>query len=160
MAESISGPVEVITSEGVQKTTAGETQVSLTRIVTHFHFANPSVLIEQHYSRPSVGTLTSVDQGDGSSLLPGKATFSQYLILTLDGRTLANREALVMTAERVEEWPPIGSSFVSEASTDFFELDQVDNPNAQLVATLMYCNANNVAEFAMPAESGVRMEQG
>jgi hypothetical protein len=140
----------VVTSEKVQLLEDGKPQVPLQRILTHFDFDKPSVLIEQHPAKPSVGTLTGTLNGQVAKLLPGKASFSQYIILTLEGRPLTNKAPLVMTADRVEEWPPIGASFVSEAPTEFFELDQVDDPNAKAVATLAACKAVTIAELQVP----------
>ena len=127
----------------------GGSGVQLKRILTHFHFDQPSVMIEQHPAKSSTGVLHGTGKGT-AGLLPGKASFSQYLILTLEGRPLANREALLMTAERVEEWPPIGSTFVSEAPTKFNDLDQVNNSKAELVATLAACKAINVTQLFIP----------
>jgi hypothetical protein len=156
--EAIPGISGVITEEGVETLDSGQPQVRLRRILTHFHFDDPPVLIEQHYEKPSTGTLTGVLRGAEHSLLPGKASFSQYLILMVDGRVLANREPLVMTADRVEEWPPIGSSFISERPTEFFDVDAVDDEKAKVVATHIGCNAIAVQEFSLPAEQEVRVK--
>ncbi len=115
----------------------GQPRVALRRILTHFHFDDPRVAIEQHYARESVGTLTGASD---ASLLPGRATFSQYLILTLGDRPLANPKPLVMTADRVEEWPPVGSTFVSEGRTAFVDLADLHDEDAKPVAHLEVCN--------------------
>ncbi len=148
--EAIPGISGVFTAERVQTLQTGQPQVHLIRILTHFHFDNPPVLIEQHHTKPSVGTLTGASTGGEAALLPGKASFSQHIILILDGQPLANRLPLVMTAERVDEWPPIGATFVSEAPTDFFELNRVDDPQARRVATLSKCTVTAIAEVTMP----------
>lgn len=101
--EAIPGISGVLTSEKMQTLDSGHPQVHLRRILTHVHFDQPSVLIEQHYSKPSVGTLTGTSPGNTAALLPGKASFSQYLILTLNGLPLTNREPLVMTAQGVDQ---------------------------------------------------------
>lgn len=150
--EAIPGISGVFTSEEVQTLEGGHPQVHLQRILTHFHFDHPSVLIEQHYSKSSGGTLTGASRGNASALLPGKASFSQFIILTLNGLPLTNREPLVMTAQRVDQWPPIGATFVSEAPTDFFELDHVNDPAAARVATLAKCAVTAVQEFLMPVQ--------
>lgn len=147
--EAIPGISGVITSSSVSRAAGGQSSVALTRILTHFHFDKPAVLIEQNPSKESTGTLTAASDSPGT-LLPGKATFSQYLILTLEGRPLANREPLVMTADRVEEWPPIGSSFISEAPTHFYDLAELDNPAAPVVATLSACNNVVASEIDVP----------
>ncbi len=102
-------------------------------------------------SRPSVGTLTSLESGDGAPLLPGRASFSQHIILILDDQPLANREPLVMTAERVEEWPPLDAEFNSDRPATFFALEELENPDAQEVASLMSCNVKLVEHLRMPS---------
>lgn len=138
--EGIPGIGGVVTADKISTVADGRPQVKLRRILTHFHFDKPSVLIEQNPWKESVGTLTGIVRGEVEALLPGKASFAQFLILTLNDIPMANREPLVMTAERVEEWPPIGSTFVSEAPTDFYEWKSLDDKNAKAVATLMGCN--------------------
>jgi hypothetical protein len=157
--EAIPGISGVVTEDRVEQLKSGQPQVRLRRVLTHFHFDDPPVLIEQHYKKASTGILTGVAKGAAAALLPAKASFSQYLILMVDGRVLANREPLVMTAERVEEWPPIGSSFISAQPTEFFEIDAVDQPNAKVVAVLMACNAITVDEFSLPAEQLVETRE-
>jgi len=92
--DGIPGISGVVTSNQIRTVQTGQSEVSLTRILTHFHFEQPPVLIEQHYSKPSVGTLTSLESGDGARLLPGRASFSQHIILILDGRPLATENRL------------------------------------------------------------------
>jgi len=55
-----------------------------------------------------------------------------------------------MTADRVEEWPPVGATFVSEAPTDFFDLAQLDNPDARVVATLAACKGAVIQDLTVP----------
>jgi hypothetical protein len=148
--EGIPGISGVATSRDIQASEGDAPRVHLDRVITHFHFDIPSVLIEQNNSKSSIGTLIGASNGSVPALLPGKASFSQYLILTLEGRPLANREPLVMTADRVEEWPPIGSTFVSEAPTEFFELDQLSNSEARPIATLAKCSNNVVRDISVP----------
>src|SRR5580704_3111973 len=100
--EAIQGISAVTTADEVKHADGGRPQVHLTRVLTHFHFDSPSIIIEQHYGKHSIGTLTGAGKGGVEALLPGRASFSQYLILTLEGRPLMNREPLVMTADRVE----------------------------------------------------------
>lgn len=149
--EGIPGISGVVTSPEVRTLRTGQPQVSLTRILTHFQFDSPPVLIEQHYSKPSVGTLTGLRKGKSARLLPGRASFSQHIILILDGQALANREPLVMTAERLEEWPPLDAEFKSEKPTNFFALEELEKPRAKIVATLTACNVNLVEHLAMPS---------
>lgn len=145
--EAIPGLSGVITLTDVTKLSSGQPQVQLKRILTHFRFDDPSVRIEQHYARESTGTLTGTLEGERAALLPGRASFSQYLILVLDGRPLANPEPLVMTADRVEEWPPVGSTFVSEAPIGFVDLARLEDPEAPIVARLAACKAVTVSDL-------------
>jgi len=146
--EAIPGISGVVTMPTLTATEDGRPEAMLRRILTHFHFDEPSVAIEQHYGRESTGTLTGAQSGPKAPILPGRASFSQYLILNLDGRPLANPEPLVMTADRVDEWPPISSAFVSEAPTRFVELDRLDDPDAPTVAHLMACKAVAVSDLS------------
>jgi hypothetical protein len=59
-----------------------------------------------------------------------------------------------MTADRVEQWPPIGSTFVSEAPTDFVDLERLGKPKAEPVATLMACKAVTISDLGpvLPAD--------
>lgn len=145
--EAIPGISGVVTDADVALLKSGLQEVNLTRFLTHFYFENPSVVIEQNPKLRSTGTLTGAKQ---DSLLPGRASFSQFLILTLADRPLANREPLVMVADHVEEWPPVGSTFVSERPTEFFDLEQVDDPKAKPFAMLAACKAVIVAELRAP----------
>jgi hypothetical protein len=142
--EAIPGISGVATMREIETLDSGQPRVALRRILTHFHFDEPQVAIEQHYARESVGTLTGASEG---SLLPGRASFSQYLILVLGDRPLANPEPLVMTADRVEEWPPIGSTFVSEGLTPFVDLADLDKEDAKPVAHLAVCKTGLVTDI-------------
>ncbi len=148
--EAIPGMSGVITMEKSKQNAAGHPEVQLKRILTHFHFSKPNVLIEQHYAKESTGVLTGAVPGNIKNILPGKASFSQYLILTVDGISLANRDPLVMTAERVTEWPPIGSTFVLEKRTDFYEIDKLQDTGIKPRAALSACKAAVTQEFLMP----------
>jgi len=151
--DGIQGISAVVTSDQVQTLPSGQPRVDLTRILTHFHWPSPEILIEQHPSLPSTGTLTGTKPGGTEALLPGKATFYQHIILTFNGRPLANREPLVMTAQDVTQWPPIGSNFFTEAQTDFYDLADLDNPDAQIVASLCACKTDTVSVINLPQEN-------
>jgi len=151
--DAIQGISGVVTSDQVKRLPTGQPQVDLVRILTHFHFASPNVLIEQHPSKPSVGTLTGDVSGGVHALLPGRASFSQHIILIFDGRPLANRHPLVMSAEHVTEWPPVGSSFFIEGQTDFYDLADIDNPNAPVIASLCACKTDVEHAITMPTHS-------
>jgi hypothetical protein len=148
--EAIQGISGVVTLPRIKTVAGGRPEVQLRRFLTHFFFENPPVVIEQNPNRDSTGYLQGAAAGDVSALLPGRASFSQFLILSLAGKPLANREALVMTADRVEEWPPIGSTFVSEKPTDFYELEKFEDPAARSFATLTACKSGLITELQIP----------
>jgi hypothetical protein len=148
--EAIQGISAVTTAAELTKTDGGQPQVHLTRILTHFHFDSPSIIIDQHYGKASTGTLVGAARGGAEALLPGRASFSQYLILTLEGRPLVNREPLVMTADRVEEWPPLGATFVSERPTDFYDIEQEHDLRAKPFAALAACKSIVINQIHLP----------
>jgi len=148
--DGIQGISGVATARLAKSLADGKAQVDLNRIVTHFYWPDPPISIEQHPSKPSTGTLTGNGGENATSLLPGTATFSQYIILTFNGRPLANRAPLVMTAHNVTNWPPVGSDFYTEGPTDFYDLADLDNPQAPVVATLAACKNSIMHEIMMP----------
>jgi len=148
--EAIQGISGVVALPSVNTLAAGYPEVQLKRFLTHFFFENPSVVIEQNPHKESTGYLRGASKGDANALLPGRASFSQFLILSLNGKPLANREPLVMTAERVEQWPPISSTFVSERPTDFYEINKLDDTSAKPFATLAACKAETITELSIP----------
>src|SRR6266508_4438579 len=93
--DGIPGISGVSTAVEVRRQEGEKAEVHLTRLLTHFHFDNPMITIEQNPMKESTGVLVG---NEGGKLLPGRASFSQYIFLTLNGRVLANREPLVMTA--------------------------------------------------------------
>lgn len=133
--------------------TDGRASVDLQRLITHFHFDDPKIVIEQNPRRPSPGWLVGAHKGEAAALFPGTATFEQYIYLTLEGRVLANREPLVMSAEGVTSWPPLGSVFRSTGPTDFYDLDRLDDSEAPIVATLSACNVRVEGHIAYPAQA-------
>jgi hypothetical protein len=148
--QAIQGISGVIALPSVNTLAEGRPEVQLKRFLTHFFFEDPSVVIEQNPNKESTGFLRGASKGDASALLPGSDSFSQFLILSLNGKPLANREPLVMTAERVEEWPPIGSAFVSENPTDFYELEKLNTAGAKPAATLAKCVSVPIIELNIP----------
>jgi len=56
-----------------------------------------------------------------------------------------------MTAERVEEWPPLDAEFNSESPTAFFPLEELENPDAQETASLIACNVKLVEHLKLPS---------
>jgi hypothetical protein len=149
--EGIPGISGVATAKEVRALDSGQPQVHLRRLITHFHFDNPSIIIEQNPFKESTGVLVGSGEGDATQLFPGKATFYQYIYLTLEGRVLANREPLIMSADGVTSWPPIGSTFESEGPTDFYDVKDLENPNATPFATLAACKAPVKEVISMPA---------
>jgi len=163
----IQGLSGVITNTKVESE-GGRPKVGLTRILTHFQWDSPSVLIEQNPYRTSWGTLIGDENGDVEALLPGKATFYQYLILTAFDRPLINIKPMVMSAEGVTQWPPIGSQFNTEGPTDFYDLSSLENPNdmgsdvvpgAEKVATLAACATTVMSQVFVPAVDGTAVKR-
>lgn len=148
--DAIQGISGVITDPTFITLPDGRPQVALKRILTHFYWPAPEVLIEQNPSKLSTGTLTGNGPGGAPDLLPGTATFNQFIILTLDGRPLANRAPLVMSAGNVTLWPPIGADFATNGPTDFYDLARVDDPTAPVVARLDKCTTVLALQFCMP----------
>lgn len=128
----VAGVSGVRTASEISVTADGRPQVELERLLTHFHSEDGNVLIEQNHARANRGTLT----GHGDSLLPGTASFEQYLLITIDDKVFANREALTMTATDVTEWAPVGSTFTSKSAVDFYAVEEIDDEKALPVLTL------------------------
>jgi hypothetical protein len=144
----------------------GRPKIDATRILTHFQWNEPSVLIEQNPYRQSSGFLMGNNTGDVEALLPGKASFHQYLILTAYDRPLINVKPMTMTAEDVTAWPPVGSTFRTEGPTDFYDLSSLESPSdmgsdlvpgAKKVATLAACAAEVMSQVFVPSVEGVRV---
>lgn len=89
-------------------------------------------------TRPLI--ITNTAEVPGSLLFATtQATFAQYILLSLDGRVLANREPLYVVATDVTSWPPVGSTFTLAAATDFYNVGDLDDSDAEPVATLDAC---------------------
>jgi hypothetical protein len=148
--------VSAVTTAAEADHQEGRPTAHLTRLMTHFDWPEPTVLIEQNPYRESYGTLT----GDGADLLPGTASFSQFLILTLNGKPLVNPAPLVMSARGVTRWPPIGSVLESEGAAAFYAVDDLPvaaalgDPHAFADATptahLLACKAATISEVSVP----------
>ncbi|WP_433328095.1 hypothetical protein [Spirillospora sp. CA-294931] len=130
---SVVGVSGVRTASEITTTADGKPQVELERLLTHFHSDDADVVIEQNHTRSNRGTLTG--HGD-ESLLPGTASFEQFLLITIGDKVYANRDALVMTATDVTAWAPVGSTFTSKAAVDFYAVDEIDDAEAMPVLTL------------------------
>jgi|GEM_PF-2325725 len=141
--EGIPGISGVETLASLTTDLEGRAQVATRRILTHFRQAveldgkRVEILIEQNLTRESRGTLTG-NNPDGS-LFPGTATFDQYILLSLDGRVLANREPLHVVATDVTSWPPVGSTFTLTKATDFYDVAALESEDPEPVATLDAC---------------------
>jgi hypothetical protein len=151
--DGVPGLSAVAVAASVRRRPDGCPCVELRRVLTHFHFDEPELAIEQHHARESSGTLTGLGTG---SLLPGRATFTQHLIVTLAGRPLANPLPLVMTADRVDTWPPMGTTFASDGPTPFVDLGLLDEPGAPIVGYLIECRTVSVADIGPVMPEGER----
>ncbi len=156
----IQGLSGVITDREITHTETGQPKVRLNRILTHFQWEDPPVEIEQNPYKLSWGELIGDNPGGVEALLPGKATFYQYLILTAYGRPTVNMDPLIMTSDSVTQWPPVGSQFITPRPTDFYELSALQNPEAMAaegappnlpkVATLAACASQVMSQVFMP----------
>lgn len=104
----------------------GRPTIVVTRLMTHFHSNKTGLLIQQNPARANFGRLSGVEQGGPEALLPGDASFDQYLMLTLRGRIYINLDPLVMAAKGITEFPPIGVTFLSQTATLFYDIDDLD----------------------------------
>jgi hypothetical protein len=104
----------------------GRPSMVVTRLMTHFHSNDTGLLIQQNPARVNIGRLTGVEQGGVEALLPGDASFDQYLMLTLGGHIYINLDPLVMAAKGITEFPPIGVTFLSQTATLFYDIEDLD----------------------------------
>jgi len=123
----IQGISGVVAANHIEHTTDGRPKIKLTRILTHFQWDDPPVLIEQNPYRESWGELIGDNKGGVEALLPGTMTFYQHLILTAYGVPLYNPDPLIMTADHVDNYPPVGSTFTTTGPTDFYEVSTLVN---------------------------------
>jgi hypothetical protein len=122
----VQGMSAVRSAEEVTIRPDGRPSIAVTRLMTHFHSNETGLLIQQNPSRPNLGRLTGVNRGGPEALLPADVTFDQYLILTLRGKIYANLEPLVMAATAITEFPPIGTTFLSQTPTLFYDIEELD----------------------------------
>ena len=122
----VKGMSAVRSSETVETLPDGRPSIKVTRLMTHFHSNETGLLIQQNPSRPNLGRLTGVNAGGVEALLPADVTFDQYLILSLRGKLYINLEPLVMAAYGITEFPPIGTTFLSETATLFYDVDRLN----------------------------------
>jgi len=122
----VTGMSAVRSCERVEIRPDGRPTIKVTRLMTHFHSNETGLLIQQNPSRPNLGRLTGIRPGGVEALLPADVTFDQYLILSLRGKLYINLEPLVMAANGITEFPPIGVTFLSQTATLFYDVDQLD----------------------------------
>jgi hypothetical protein len=118
----VQGLTAVLTDTEVTNLPDGRPQVRLNRLLTYFHSTDTGVLISLNPTRANTGTLTGAVPGGVEALLPGEATFDQYLVISLDDRIYINLEPLVMTAQSVTQWPPMGTPILSRTPTTFYDV--------------------------------------
>lgn len=104
----------------------GRPSITVTRLMTHFHSNETGLLVQQNPSRPNLGRLVGVRRGGVEALLPADVSFDQYLILSLRGRLYVNLDPLVMAAEAITTFPPVGTTFLSQAPTLFYDVADLD----------------------------------
>jgi hypothetical protein len=122
----VAGLTAVLTDPAPALLPDGRPQIGLTRLLTYLHSTETGVLISLNPTRDNRGTLTGHAPGGVEALLPGAVVFDQYLLVSLDGRIYANLEPLVMAAESISQWPPMGTPIVSQAPTMFYDVADLD----------------------------------
>ncbi|MER7458844.1 hypothetical protein [Micromonospora sp. NPDC126480] len=122
---NVQGLTAVLTDASVTTLPDGRPRVGLTRLLTYFHSSETGVLISLNPTRENTGTLTGIAAGGVEALLPGNVTFDQYLLINLRGRLYANLEPLVMAAESVTRWPPMGTPILSQSATMFYDVQDL-----------------------------------
>jgi hypothetical protein len=121
----VQGMSAVLSATDITTLPDGRPSIAVTRLMTHFHSNETGLLIQQNPSRPNLGRLTGVRPGGAEALLPADVTFDQYLILSLRGRLYINFEPLVMAADGITEFPPIGVTFLSQTATLFYDVAEL-----------------------------------
>lgn len=122
----VQGLSAVRSSQEITALPDGRPRVVVTRLMTHFHSNETGLLIQQNPSRPNVGTLTGLRPGGAEALLPADVEFRQYLILSLRGRLYVNLDPLVMVATAITTFPPVGTTFLSQTPTTFYDVEDLD----------------------------------
>lgn len=122
----VQGMSAVRSSDEIEVLDDGRPSISVTRLMTHFHSNTTGLLIQQNPSRSNLGRLVGLNPGGAEALLPADVTFDQYLILSLRGHLYINTEPLVMVARGITEFPPIGTTFLSETPTLFYDVAELD----------------------------------
>lgn len=141
----------------------GRPSIEVTRLMTHFHSNETGLLIQQNPSRPNLGWLIGLKPGGVEALLPADVSFEQYLILSLRGRHYINIDPLVMEAHDIAEFPPIGTTFLSQTATLFYDIEDLPggitarDPGGALarlaLASQSRCGSHLTHYIDMPAET-------
>jgi hypothetical protein len=119
------GLTAVLTDTEVRTLPDGRPQVHLTRLLTYLHSTEFDVLISLNPYRDNTGTLTGATAGGVEALLPGDVTFDQYLVVRYGDRLYTNLDPLVMAADGITRWPPLGAPILSRTATMFYEVDDL-----------------------------------
>jgi hypothetical protein len=121
----VQGLTAVLTDTEVGTRPDGRPQVHLTRLLTYLHSTEYGVLISLNPFRDNGGTLTGVGPGGVEALLPGDVTFDQFLVVQLRGRLYTNLDPLVMAANSITQWPPMGTPILSQTATMFYDVEDL-----------------------------------
>lgn len=162
--DDVQGMSAVRSSDTVTTTPDGRPTVEVTRLMTHFHSNVTGLLIQQNPSRLNLGRLTGIAPGGPERLLPADVTFDQYLILALRGRLHINLDPLVMEAKEITVFPPIGTTFLSQGATLFYDVADLPGGIAQrepgnatpslALASQSVCGSHLTHYIDMPAADG------
>jgi len=141
----------------------GRPSIKVTRLMTHFHSNETGLLIQQNPARPNFGRLTGISPGGVEALLPADVTFDQYLLLSLRGKLYINLEPLVMATKGITEFPPIGTTFLSQTATLFYDIDKLDGgitardagdvPASLALASQSVCGSHLTHYIDMPSDN-------
>ena len=143
----VKGMSAVRSSEEVTILPDGRPSIKVTRLMTHFHSNETGLLIQQNPSRPNFGRLPGSGRGGVRRLLRADVTFDHSLIRALGGKLYITSDPLVMAANGITEFPPIGVTFLSQTATLFYDVDQLDGGITATTA------GDTVASLALASQS-------
>jgi len=134
--EAVPGVWGFVAADQIKSARTGQPQLDLSLILTHFYANEPSILIQQRHDKPNTGTLVGSVQVQTESLLPATVQLAQQVILVFQGRALSSREPVLLTAEHVAEYPPVGATFVLASPVDLYRFEQLGDLGAPHRAAL------------------------
>ncbi|BAP54305.1 hypothetical protein THII_0008 [Thioploca ingrica] len=103
----------------------------------------PSIVISANPNRESTGTIISqaID-----SELPAVQTVNLFVVAEVNGMKLVNQEPVVFVGE-IDQWPPNGSQYYQQGSTDFYMADENLEPTGKPVLRFFGSDVTLLAKF-------------